>query len=180
MPTYISLLRAVNIGKKQVRMDDLRLAYEKLGFTHVRSYVQSGNVLFNSTESDPLQLAEQIQEQLMHTFGFTTPVILRTAAEMKPVLANNPFLKERQADSAFLHVTFLSKEPAKSAQSEIKNPSSGNDEFVITGREVYLYCPGGYGRTRLNNTFFEKKLGVAATTRNWRTANTLYQMAIEE
>lgn len=180
MPTFISLLRAVNVGKQQVRMDELRLAYEKLGFTHVRNYVQSGNILFNSPETDPVQLAEQIQGQLLRTFGFKTPVILRTAAEMKPVLAKNPFLKERQADPAFLHVTFLSEEPAESARTAIKKPSSGADEFVLAGREVYIYCPGGYGRTKLNNTFFEKKLGVTATTRNWKTVNTLYQMAIEE
>src|SRR5512143_2867611 len=100
MPTFISLLRAVNVGKQQVRMNELRPAYEKLGFTHVRSYVQSGNILFNSAGTNPVQLAEQIQGQLLRTFGFKTPVILRTAADIKRVLAKNPFLKERQVDPA--------------------------------------------------------------------------------
>jgi uncharacterized protein (DUF1697 family) len=180
MPTFISLLRGINVsGQKQIRMDDLRLAYEKLGFTHVRNYVQSGNIIFNSAETDPVQLAEQIQAQIGRTFGFSTPVILRRVSELEVLLVNNPFLNDRQADLKSLHVTFLSTAPAESARTALKNPSTTSDEFFLAGHEVYVFCPDGYGRTKLNNTFFEKKLGVSATTRNWKTVNALYQMALD-
>lgn len=179
MKTFISMLRGINVsGQKQIHMVDLRAAYEAIGLEKVRSYVQSGNILFSSTESDPARLGAQIQEQIERSFGFTTPVIIREAAEFQKVLTNNPFLNAHQADPASLHVTFLSAGPSESALGAIKNPSKDGDEFVLAGGEVYVYCPNGYGRTKLNNTFFEKKLGVSATTRNWKTVNALYQMAV--
>jgi uncharacterized protein (DUF1697 family) len=180
MLTFISLLRGINVsGQKQIHMDDLRTAYETLGFEFVRSYVQSGNILFATAVSDPGRLSDLIQAQIKGTFGFTTPVIIRSATDLEQVLAGNPYLNERQADPASLHVTFLSAEPSESARSAIVNPSKDGDEFVLAGDAVYVFCPNGYGRTKLNNTFFEKKLDVSATTRNWKTVTALYKMAVE-
>ena len=181
MTTFISLLRGINVsGQKQIRMEDLRAVYEALGLEKVRSYVQSGNVLFNSFETDPARLARLIETQIERTFGFTTPVITRTVTDLEQVLANNPFLNERQAEPTSLYVTLLSALPSEGARNVINNPSKDGDEFFLAGREVYVFCPNGYGRTKLNNTFFEKKLGITATTRNWKTVSTLYRMAVDQ
>src|SRR6202008_1647475 len=95
------------------------------------------------------------------------------------VLQNNPFINKRKEDVTKLHVTFLSAEPEKANIDKIKGGNYVADEFRVTGKTVYLFCPNGYGNTKLSNTFFENKLKVTATTRNWKTINELVIMATE-
>ena len=95
---------------------------------------------------------------------------------MRNIIANNPFLKEKDIDSSKLHVTFLSETPQKDSLKNLEALSPDPDRFYAASREIYLYCPGGYGKTRLSNVAIEKALSVRATTRNWKTANTLFEM----
>ena len=178
MPTHISLLRGINVsGQKTIRMADLKNLYDALGFSDVRTYVQSGNVVFAAANPDPAALAASIEAHIRQTFGFDVSVFIRSAQDFQGLLKANPFLNGRSEDPAKLHVTFVYAPPAATRLSALEKPAAGNDEFLVAGREIFLFCPDGYGRTKLSNTFFEKKLGVPATTRNWNTINALLQMA---
>ena len=176
MITYISMLRGINVsGQKKIRMEALRSTYEKLELANVQTYLQSGNVVFDSTEGDPDRLAKQIEAQIEQDFGFSVPVLIRTGTDFLRIISQNPFLTARSEDPSHLYVTFLYDSPAPALTKQINFPGEG-DEFVIGEKEVFLFCPNGYGRTKLNNNFFEKKLKLLATTRNWKTVNALYEL----
>jgi uncharacterized protein (DUF1697 family) len=178
MPTFISMLRGVNLAShNRMKMEALRTSLGALGFEHVQTYIQSGNVVFRSPESSAGKLCEKIENKILADFGFTTPAILLTAKEMGVVIKNNPFVTQAGIDSSRLHITFLSQTPAQSALQTLAKLPRGADQFRHAHKAVYLYCPGGYGETRLSNNTFEKLLSVRATTRNWKTVNALYQMA---
>ena len=175
--TYISLLRGVNIGKKQMKMAVLKQLYESMGLENVQTYVQSGNVIFESKKGNVKELEELIGKQIEHEFGFTAEVLIRTPEELWHILETNPFLGKKDVDTTRLYVTFLTGEPSASARGKVGSFKSDPDEFEVIGTEIYLHCPVGYGITKLSNTFFEKKLGLVATTRNWRTVNMLSGIA---
>jgi uncharacterized protein (DUF1697 family) len=179
MATYISILRGINVsGQKLIRMEDLKSLYEGLGFRNVRTYIQSGNVIFNSDLNSPIpEISRKIAKAIEEKYFFLVPVIIRTAHEMNRIHSSNPFLKEAGIDNEKLHVTFLEEAPALADISALQNFNYPPDRFIINGKEIYLYCPGGYGNTKLSNTFFEKKLHVQATTRNWKTVGTLVSLA---
>jgi uncharacterized protein (DUF1697 family) len=172
------MLRGINVsGHKPVKMEQLRASFERLGFTNVKSYVQSGNVVFEAARGPVLQVQEKIEKQILTDFAFSVPVLLRTAQELGEVIERNPFTKEPAIDQSKLHVTFLSKTGPAKAREMLLPLAGAGEQFQVHGREIYLYCPNGYGRTKLSNTAIEKKLDVGATTRNWRTVNTLLSMA---
>jgi len=179
MTTYISILRGINVsGQKLIRMEDLRKLYEGLGFTDVTTFIQSGNVIFNTVHAvSENSLSEKIEKAIEEKYSFFVPVIIRTADEIQAILLSNPFLDEEDIDREKLHVTFLDEVPNPALSADIKANNPSPDRFVIKGRDVYLYCPGGYGNTKLSNTFFEKKLKVHATTRNWKTVGKLAELA---
>jgi len=174
------MLRGINVGgKKIVRMEKLRISFEALEFGRVRTYVQSGNVVFEAERASPDDLSKTIAEKISKDFGFPIPVVVRTSDEMGKIVGGNPFLNERGLDLSKLHVTFLTALPAKNAKERIDALNAGPDQFRIRGREIYLYCPDGYGRTRLSNNAIEKALSVGATTRNWKTVSTLARVSSE-
>lgn len=175
---YIAMLRGINVsGQKIIKMENLRLSFEALGFHGVRTYVQSGNVIFESAKASSTGLSKSIGEQILHDFGFAVSVIFKTPKELKRVVGANPFLKKRAIDQSKLYVTFLSRPPATTALRNLGALKAEPDQFCITGREIYLYCPNGYGRTKLSNNVFERRLSVEATTRNWNTVNMLLEMS---
>ena len=177
MPTYIAMLRGINVGPgKIVKMERLRASFEALGFDGVETYVQSGNVIFESEQKSPAGLSNKIEEQIQHTFGFRVPVLVKTSKEIAQIVSDNPLVKEKGIDHSKLHVTFLSDAPPKTAVKVLKPLATGRERFRILNCEIYLYCPDGYGNTKLSNNAIEKKLSVVATTRNWRTVNTLLEM----
>jgi uncharacterized protein (DUF1697 family) len=177
MQTYISMLRGINVGgQKQVRMADLKSLYESLGLGNVQTYVQSGNVVFDNKEQDAEKLRKFIEAQIKATFSFSVPVTIRTADDFKRVIESHPFANE---DPIRVLVTFLYEHPEKSRWDKLSLYKDKVDQFTLGEQEIFLFCPGGYGKTKLSNTFFEKKLGVVATTRNWKSVNTLYEMASE-
>lgn len=177
MKTFISILRGINVsGHNMIKMDVLRELYSELKFTNVETYIQSGNVAFESMTTDGEELARQISKKLLLKLSATVLVLVLEPNELKIIAKNNPFIK-RKEDPRFLHVTFLSEAPKKEDLGAIQKERFGQDEFEVSGKAVYLFCPGGYGKTKLNNAFFEKKLKVKATTRNWNTVLKLLEMA---
>src|SRR5436189_2321021 len=177
MPAYIAMLRGINVsGQKVIKMDHLRELCTGLGFRNVETYVQSGNIVFQTATENPAALSKRIGETILESFGFDTAVIIRRSEEMRNVIAKNPFLKEKSIDSSKLHVTFLSETAQKGSEKKLETLATNPDRFYPASHEIYLYCPGGYGRTRLSNNAIEKALSVEATTRNWKTTNALFEM----
>jgi uncharacterized protein (DUF1697 family) len=180
MEKYISILRGINVsGKKMIKMEALRKLYEDMNFKNVATYIQSGNVIFESKATDTKKLQKQVEKNIIKAFGFDVPVIVKERKEVEAVITNNPFISNKKIDITKLHVTFLSEEPDIIHTDKIKDLKYDPDEFIISGNAVYLFCPNGYGNTKLNNNYFESKLKVTATTRNWKTVNELVKLAGE-
>jgi uncharacterized protein (DUF1697 family) len=174
--TYVALLRAINLGaRNQISMPDLRALFDDLGAGEVNTYVQTGNVVFSYTPTKPEKLAAAIQGRIGTAFGLDVTVLVRTRRQMENVAAGNPFLGGGR-DPAKLHVTFLTGVPEAARTRELAGVRFPPDEFRIAGQEVYLHCPDGYGRSKLSNAFFERRLGAAATTRNWKTVTSLVSL----
>ncbi len=177
MHTYISILRGINVsGQKKIIMTDLLKLYEDLGFIDVKTYIQSGNVVFNSTKkvSNAL-LVKQIESKINEIYGFQVPVIIRTADDLAKIIASNPFKTESTEN---LYITFLSNLPNSNQLEKLTELSYLPDEFIVIEKEIYLNV-SSYGTTKLSNSFFENKLKVTATTRNWNTVNKLLAIAIQ-
>ena len=177
MTTYISLLRGINVGgRKKMRMTDLKSVYESLHFSEVITYLQSGNVIFRHDSSDHIMLQEQIENSIEHHFGFTVSVIVRNFFQFKGIISNNPFVKRKEAINR-LYISFLSGEPEEERLNNIMKLNFSPDEFIPVEREIYLFCPASYGKTKLSNNFFESKLKLTATSRNWKTVTELFRLA---
>jgi uncharacterized protein (DUF1697 family) len=114
---------------------------------------------------------------IKRSFNFDVKVIIRTPSELKQVISKNPFIKRKGIDTARLYLSFLSGKPDPALLKELKVNKKDSEEFLISGKEIYLYLPEGYGTTKLQIGIFEKKLKLAATARNWKTVNALYVMA---
>jgi len=173
MTTYIALLRGVNVGGNTLKMDRLREMCGELGFENVRTYLQSGNVLFEAGES-PSKVLQMLEKKLVGQTRLPISVIVRTSADLGSVIARNPFLKDKAIDIAKLHVTFLQGAATNEAAMKLSAIPAARDAFFVAGKEIYLHCPDGYGNTKLSNNVIQKVLGVTATTRNWNTVNHLY------
>lgn len=178
MQTYISILRGINVsGHRVIKMDVLKKLYLNLGISNIQTYIQSGNVVFRTVKSLRGLLEQKIKNIILKECGFDVPVIVKDSKELDAVLTNNPFLNKKNVDVTKLHVTFLSQIPEQLYINNLKEVSFAADQFIISKDVVYLFCPMGYGDTKLNNNFFESKLKVKATTRNWKTVKELYKIA---
>ncbi len=171
VPVWVGLLRAVNVGGRKLSMASVVAAASDVGCVDARTYLQSGNVVFSGSRA----VASRLSAALSSAAGFEVPVLLRSAAEMAAVVAGQPL----DGPDAAWHVTFLESKPPAASVSGLDPSAYGADSFLVAGRHVYLRTPGGYGRTKLTNAFFERKLGVVATTRNWRTVCALAEMAAQ-
>jgi uncharacterized protein (DUF1697 family) len=176
--TYAALMRGINVGgRSTVKMDDLRRLFTDLGFDGVTSYLQSGNVVFGTdraSRSDTKRICESIEQKIRAELGLDVTVLLRSASELGVVRRNNPFV-DRTSNLATLHVTFLADAPAAKLVASLPGGHS-SEEFSVARREIYLFCPDGYGRSKLTNTVFERRLSTRATTRNWKTVLALADM----
>jgi uncharacterized protein (DUF1697 family) len=171
--TFVALLRGINVGgKNKLPMKDLTAMFVEAGCGHVRNYIQSGNVVF---ETAPDRLCEVIQQSIEKQFGFRVPVILRNAKQLRAVVAGNPFLKAGAAPET-LHVMFLADKPSKAHVDTLDPHRSPPDEFIVQGQEIFLRLPKGAGNSKLTNAYFDSKLATIGTSRNWRTVNTLLEM----
>jgi uncharacterized protein (DUF1697 family) len=172
----VALLRGINVGgKHSVPMKELAALFAKCGCSDVATYIQSGNVVFCSTENSKLDealLASRIEKK----FGFPVPVVLRTADELEAVIHRNPFPKA-DPDKERMHVSFLASEPTAAQISSLDPNRSPGDTFKVLGREIYLLLPNGAGNSKLTNAYFDSKLKTTSTARNWRTVLKLAEMA---
>ncbi|MBY8872371.1 DUF1697 domain-containing protein [Micromonospora sp. PLK6-60] len=177
MNRYVALLRGINVGAgPRVGMADLRRVVTDLGHEDVRTHLQSGNVVFGSRAGDAGALAKGLERAIAEEFGLTVPVLIRDAGELAAVVDGNPY--PGQDDPTRLLVAFLAAAPAKAKAAALTVPGNENVEFIIAGREVYQHFPdGGYGRSKFTNVHLEKRLGVVATTRNWKTVRALSELA---
>jgi uncharacterized protein (DUF1697 family) len=176
MAGYVALLRGINVGgRRSVPMAELRAALAGLPLEDVQTYIQSGNVAFRAPCEDPARLVDDIEQAIAERFATGVTVLLRTADELAAVVSANPFL-DRQVAPTTLLVTFLSARPDV-PPGRLEVPAGETGELVLAGREVFVHTPGGYGRSKLGNAFVEKRLGVAATTRNWRSVVALAELA---
>lgn len=179
MSRYVALLRGINVGAtNRIAMPDLRRLVEGLGHEDVTTYLQSGNVVFTSAKRDGSKLAGGIERAIADELGLTVPVLVRSDAELTAVLDGSPYA-DRQDDPTRLLVAFLATAPTKAKVAELAVPGGEHVEFTVAGREVHLHYPdGGYGRTKFTNAYLEKRLGVVATTRNWKSVRALRDLAV--
>lgn len=178
MPTYISLLRGINVGgRNSVPMEKLRALCEGVGCEQVKTFIQSGNVVFKAAKCDPGTLSAKIEKKIVAEFGFPVAVVTRTAAELGKVIEANPFRKECRAEPAKVHVAFLSERPAAEAAKALMTKTSDDEQARCSGREVYLYYRNGMGTAKMTGAVIERVVGVKATARNWNTVTRLHEMA---
>ena len=177
MPKFIALLRGINVsGQKIIRMADLKKTFERLSYTDIQTYLQSGNVVFESSASNPEKPAAAISAAIKKEHGFDVDVLVLRSGELRKVFESNPLSIN---DEKWLYVTFLFTPVKTSDFGKITLPARDGELAALHGRAIYLYCPFGYGTSKLNNNFFEKALAVSATTRNWRTATALIDLCNE-
>jgi len=179
MTQYIAILRGINVGgKRKIRMADLKELFAGMGFKEISTYIQSGNVLFSSAKAeDTTALGDKLEQAIAKSFGFDVPVIVRTVKELQQAVANNPFYSSPDSDIERLHLTFLKTAPEATQLDVINQINHSPDQFNIIGNHAFVYCSGRYSESKLTNAFFEKKLKVPATTRNWKTVLKLLDLA---
>ncbi|HKD86365.1 MAG TPA: DUF1697 domain-containing protein [Terriglobales bacterium] len=174
--SYVALLRAINVGGKHILpMKHLVEMFCDARCVNVRSYIQSGNVVFSAPEKIAKGIPSLLEQQIEKRFGFPAPVILRTRDELAKVARGNPFLKAG-APERELNVYFLAGQPSAAAVKSLDPQRSAPDRFQVIGREIYLHTPNGMGRTKLTSAYFDSKLKTVATARNWATVLKLLEM----
>jgi len=178
MTAIVCLLRGVNVGgHNKIKMDELRGLSESLGLRDPQTYVQSGNVVFATGERNLARLAARIESAIEKKLGFRPSVVLRTAAELREVIAANPFAGRREVEPGKLLVTFLATDPGPDARAAVLRLECHPEELRANGRELYIYFPNGMGRPKLKWPQVDKALKTAWTGRNWNTVIQLLEMA---
>ncbi len=170
MTAFVSLFRGINVGgHHKIRMDELKELHESLGFKDVLPYIQSGNVVFKSDDADLARLRRQIEDGFEKKFGSHVEVFVRTSAELRDIIDKNPFQGQQSKESKWVVVMFLAARPDDRAQDDLLKTYVGPEELFIIGKEAYIYYTNSIGRSKLSNSFIEKKLKTFGTARNWNT-----------
>lgn len=165
-------------GHNSIKMADLADIYSKLGFSNAETYIQSGNVIFSySTDLTNSEISFKIEKAISEKFGYNVPVMLRTADDIRKLILVNPYLKEDSFEPSKMAVIFLYENVSTGQIQKVINVDYPPDKFFISGSEIFIYCPNGFGRTKLYTNFFEKKMGVTGTARNWKTVNAVLNSA---
>jgi uncharacterized protein (DUF1697 family) len=181
MPIYISMLRGINVlGRKRVEMARLRGMFEGMGFEQVRTYINSGNVVFKAGKSTPSALSKRIEERMAVEFGFSASVMTRTAEELGRAIDGNPFVKEGRSDPSKVFIGFLAQAPKADAVEKLQARATKAEQMRCGDKEIYVYYVDGMGRAQLlTHGVVERVLAVSVTMRNWNTVSKLHQMAGE-
>lgn len=175
MPEYIALLRGINVsGQKLIKMVELKQMFEQMGFDRVQTYIQSGNVLFISEDGETA-LRSNIEQRIQEVFGFDVTVVIRTVEQMEHITNHCPFEADPTSAVEKVYIALLAEEPSEVNIAKLLLCTSEIDEFQLSGSklEVYILCRQSIRKSVFTNNFLEKKLGVAATTRNWQTMSKL-------
>jgi len=178
MPVVICMLRGVNVGgHNKIKMDALRELCISLKLRDPQTYLQSGNVVFQTNVEDLGLLARRIEQAIEQKFGFRPSVILRTAAELRDAIARNPFASRQNIEPSKLAVTFLAGEPTAAARGKLLAIPAAPEELRIDGRELFTYFPNGMARPKLSWPLVERTLAIPGTSRNWNTVTKLLELA---
>lgn len=176
MEKYICLLRGINVGgNRKIKMADLRTALSTIKLENVKTYIQSGNIYFESKENNYRKLESQITDLILTKFGYKVPVMVRQSKELKAIFENNPYLSEEE-DLKMIHVAFLSERPTVESFEELNIEKFAPDKAQLLERAVYIHYPKGSYKSKLSGNFLEKKLNVKVTARNWKTVLKLVEM----
>jgi uncharacterized protein (DUF1697 family) len=166
--TTVAFLRGINVGgKHSLPMKDLASMLEGLGCAQVRTYIQSGNAVFEAPATLAARLPQALHAAILKKAGFEAPVVLRSSAQLAAALKANPFLA-KGADPEHLHLGFLADKPSAAAIKALDHGRSPGDSFSVLGQELYLHLPNGVARTKLTNAYFDAVLKTVVTQRNWR------------
>jgi uncharacterized protein (DUF1697 family) len=185
MASHVALLRGINVGgRNKVPMAELREVVTSLGHTGVTTYIQSGNVLFSTEDTDTARLAAALEAAIADRFGISSAVVVLSRDELARILGDNPYADE--PNPKFVHVAFLSAEPGADLLDRIKAAEAaaaakgGRDTITAIGKALYLHTPDGYGNSELSEALFRitgtGKHNLAVTARNWSTATTLLSL----
>lgn len=175
--THVALLRGINMaGHNKLPMKDLVMLFTEVGARDVRTYIQSGNVVFRAAARDATGITKEVAERIFGRFGLRPVITLRTAAQLARVVADNPFRKPGGGTDG-LHLLFLAEAPDPDRVQALDPDRSPGDAFAVRGREVYLFLPNGVARSKLTGDWFERRLGTPCTGRNWRTVLKVLEMA---
>lgn len=178
MKTYIAFLRGINVsGNKKIPMAELRTLCDGLHFKNVKTYIQSGNVVFESENSEIVELEKLFSQSILHHFRFEVPVIVKTIEQLQKVITGNPYNSEEEIAKNKIYFVLLNGTPTKEVLVNLRTENYINEEFTIAENCIYLKCKAGYGKAKLNNNLIERKLGVLATTRNYRTINKMLELS---
>jgi uncharacterized protein (DUF1697 family) len=178
MPVVIAMLRAVNVGgHNKIKMETLRALCKSLKLRDACTYVQSGNVIFKTEERDLALLAQRLQKAIERDLGFRPEVILRTSAELRDVMARNPFAKRRGIEPSKLLVTFLAGNPGPEVRDKVLNIKTEPEELRMDGREIYIYFPNGMARPKISWPTIERMLKTPGTGRNWNSVTKMLEIA---
>ena len=177
---YAAFLRGINVGGKNLLpMKDLAKMFEAAGCTDVRTYIQSGNVVFTANDAVAGAIGPEISRRIEKKFGLRVPVVVRSVKEMKKVAASHPHVK-KGVDLRWVHVCFLLDKPDAKLIAVLDPERSPGDEFVVIGSEIYMHLPNGAGKSKLTNAYFDSKLKTVSTARNWNTVCTVLAMMEED
>jgi uncharacterized protein (DUF1697 family) len=178
MNTYIALLRGINVGgHNKLKMDVLREYCEELGWKNVQTYIQSGNVIFQTEERDTNLLADTLSQKLVSHLEKAISIIVVALSELKEMYESNPFIIERHLEIDKLHLVTMKDAPTPEQIQQIQPELYKPDEFIFSGKALYLYLPKGVADSKLASLPFEKKFNTQATARNWNTIGKLIEMA---
>jgi uncharacterized protein (DUF1697 family) len=171
MPIYIAFLRGVNMtGHNSIKMKELAKMFSDLGFAGAETYIQSGNVVFPAGGHFSREtLAALIEENIRKSFGFDIPAMIRTPDELTAIVSNNPFRQLDQFDPSRMAAVFLHEPMTENQVSRMDGIDYPPDKYMLSGSEIYIYCPNGFGKTKLYTNFFENRMKVSGTARNWKT-----------
>ncbi len=178
MTRYIAFLRAINVsGHGVIKMETLRKLFEEMRFINVQTYIQTGNVIFDSPEKDLVKLTNKIEKQLHKSLSYEVKTMLRTFSDLQKIIKNNPFKKINLDKNINLYVSVLSEKPDNDSKKLLFSLSDDIATFKITDREVYTLYKRSNAKHPFSNSFIEKKLKVAATTRNWSVISKIQELA---
>lgn len=178
MDICITMLRGINMtGHNTIKMNGLANLFRQIGYTDAETYIQSGNIVFTCHNRNIEDVSTEIRNAIISEFNLNIAVITRTSDEMGKIISANPFLEESGFDPSKMAVLFLELKPSDAQVLKVAGIDYPPDKFHINGSEIYVYCPNGFGKTKLYTNFFETKMKVTGTARNWRTVNKLREIA---
>jgi len=174
--TYFAFLKGINVsGHRIIKMVELKTMFEEMGFKNVRTFIQSGNVVFESTAKEAA-LKKKIEAGLMKSLGYNVNVIIRSKDEMEEIIEGYPFSKIKGHDECRLNVGYLDKKPDAAAVKELESVNSDVEMFLVKGNNVYHLCRKNFQDSLLGKNIIEKKLKVICTVRNWNTTNRIMKI----